>query len=320
MIVMKNVLVATDFSPASNAALAYGRALARTFGASLHLLHVAENQFLRPSPSDPSTVKTAQLRSLDECLTTADRDGLRAVAVLEVSDAPADAIVEYARRVTIDLVVIGTHGRSGMSQILVGSVAERVVRTAPCPVLTVRHPEREFLVPDSQNEKTSTIVLKNILVATDFSTLSDAALAYSRALAHRFGARLTVLHVAENIATRGYAGDTFLFVAPELQRDLEAAARKQTDSLISNDDREARNAEAVVLTSNSPASAIADYAGSAGIDLVVIGTHGRGAVAHLLMGSVAERVVRTAPCPVLTIRHPEHEFVLPDALVAATRV
>jgi nucleotide-binding universal stress UspA family protein len=320
MIVLKNVLVATDFSPASDAALAYARALARTFGASLHLLHVAENQFLRPAAADPATIKTAQLRSLNERLTAADRDRLGAVAVLEVSDTPADAIVEYARRATIDLAVIGTHGRSGMSQILVGSVAERVVRTAPCPVLTVRHPEREFLVPDCQSTEAATILLKNILVATDFSKLSEAALAYGRALAHTFDAQLTVLHVAENIAARGYAGDTFLFVAPELQRDVEAAAHKQTDLLVSDDDRAARKADAVVLTSNSPASAIADYAGSAAVDLIVIGTHGRGAVAHLLMGSVAERVVRTAPCPVLTIRQPEHEFVLPDAFVAVTRV
>ena len=71
-----------------------------------------------------------------------------------------------------------------------------------------------------------------------------------------------------------------------------------------------------MVTAISPAAAIVDYARREQIDLIVMGTHGRGGVAHLLMGSVAERVVRTAPCPVLTVRHPEHEFVLPDALVA----
>jgi len=74
-----------------------------------------------------------------------------------------------------------------------------------------------------------------------------------------------------------------------------------------------------VITSNSPSVAIVDYAKQARVDLIVTGTHGRGAVAHLLMGSVAERVVRTAPCPVLTVRHPEHEFVIPDALVAVAK-
>ena len=149
MIVLKRVLVATDFSPPSEAALTYGRALARTFEASLVLLHVAENPFLRPSTADPATLREAHQRWLDQRLTVADRGELQARAVVEVSDSPADAIVEYARAAAIDLIVMGTHGRSAMSQILVGSVAERVVRSAPCPVLTVRHPEHQFVLPDA---------------------------------------------------------------------------------------------------------------------------------------------------------------------------
>jgi nucleotide-binding universal stress UspA family protein len=148
MIVLKNVLVATDFEPASDAALTYARALAGSFGASLHLLHVAENQFLRPSPTDPTTIKAAYLRSLNERLTADDRQRLNARAVLEVSDETAETIVGYARTADIDLIVMGTHGRSAMAQMLAESVAERVVRVAPCPVLTVRHPEHEFVVPD----------------------------------------------------------------------------------------------------------------------------------------------------------------------------
>jgi nucleotide-binding universal stress UspA family protein len=149
MITLKHVLVATDFEATSDAALVYGRALARTFGASLHLLHVDGNQFLRASATAPATVSAAHLRWLNERLTAADRDELDARAVLEVSDSPATAIVEYARDEAIDLIVMGTQGRSTMSQILVGSVAERVVRTAPCPVLTVRHPERDFVIADA---------------------------------------------------------------------------------------------------------------------------------------------------------------------------
>lgn len=161
------------------------------------------------------------------------------------------------------------------------------------------------------------IVLKKVLVASDFSELSDAALAYGRELAFTFGATLVIVHVAENTLTRGVGGgDGFVFVDPELQRSVEAGARRQLESLISDEDREQLYAAAVVLTSNTPAHAITEYAKEAAVDLIVLGTHGRGAVAHLLMGSVAERVVRTAPCPVLTVRHPEHEFVLPDSLVA----
>jgi nucleotide-binding universal stress UspA family protein len=163
------------------------------------------------------------------------------------------------------------------------------------------------------------IALKKILVATDFGEPSEAALAYGRELARSFGAQLTVLHVAENVAARAYGADGIVFVEPELQHDVDAAARKRVDALLSNEDRDVLRAAALVITSNVTAGTIVEYAKSASVDLIVMGTHGRGAVAHLLMGSVAERVVRTAPCPVLTVRHPEHEFVLPDALVAVER-
>jgi nucleotide-binding universal stress UspA family protein len=149
MIVLKKVLVATDFSPPSIAALAYGRALARTFGASLHVLHVAENYFLRPMAADPATVRAAKERTLDGQLTADDRQLLGARTTVKVSDEPADAISNYAKAEEVDLIVIGTHGRTGVERVLLGSVAERVIRIAPCPVLTVRHPEHEFVVPDA---------------------------------------------------------------------------------------------------------------------------------------------------------------------------
>jgi len=161
------------------------------------------------------------------------------------------------------------------------------------------------------------IVLEKILVATDFGEPSDAALAYGRELAITFGAQLVVAHVAKNTLTQGFGGgDGLVFVDAALQRSIEAGARRQLERLISDEGREQLDAAAVVLRSNAPAHAITEYAKETDVDLIVLGTHGRGAVAQLLMGSVAERVVRTAPCPVLTVRHLEHEFVLPDALVA----
>ena len=157
------------------------------------------------------------------------------------------------------------------------------------------------------------ILLKTILVATDFSPASAAALTYGRELASNFGAQLLVAHVVGNLLTRPYGGgDGISFVDPGLQRELEAGAHLQLEALISSDDRNRRRARGIVLTSNAPASAIVEYAEEEGVDLIVLGTHGRGAVAHLLMGSVAERVVRTAACPVLTVRHPEHEFVVAE--------
>jgi nucleotide-binding universal stress UspA family protein len=108
-------------------------------------------------------------------------------------------------------------------------------------------------------------------------------------------------------------------VFPDLQREVEDAARARLQELIADADPGAVPAEPVVVTSNAPALAIVGYAKEANVDLIVMGTHGRGAVAHLLVGSVAERVVRCAPCPVLTVRHPEHEFIVADELSAAAK-
>jgi nucleotide-binding universal stress UspA family protein len=148
MILLKQILVATDFSEASGAAMDYGRALARTFGSTLRLLHVAENPFLRPAAGDPHAHREAMTKRLSDQLTAHDREALHAEVVIETSDSPAESIVRYAKTHLIDVIVLGTHGRGAMAQLLVGSVAEKVVRTAPCPVLTVRHPEHGFLVPD----------------------------------------------------------------------------------------------------------------------------------------------------------------------------
>jgi nucleotide-binding universal stress UspA family protein len=158
------------------------------------------------------------------------------------------------------------------------------------------------------------MTLKNILVATDFSEPSDAALVYGRELAGRFDATLHVLHVAENIYITTFGADTYAALVPNLQTEIEEAARLRLEQLLTDSDGSGPSTTPAVITSASPAFAIIDYAGEHGIDLIVMGTHGRGALAHLLMGSVAEKVVRLAPCPVLTVRHPEHEFVRPDTL------
>jgi len=164
------------------------------------------------------------------------------------------------------------------------------------------------------------IALKKILVATDFSEPSEAALAYGRELARSFGAALTIVNVVDDTMARAYGIDGGVMLTdPEMQREFEASALQQVNALISDEDRTQLRAAGQVLASNAPAQAIVTYARDANVDLIVMGTRGRGGVAHLLMGSVSEKVVQIAPCPVLTVRHPEHEFVLPDALVAVAR-
>ena len=160
------------------------------------------------------------------------------------------------------------------------------------------------------------VKLEHILVATDFSETSESALNYGRALARTFGARLHVLHVVENsLMWTGVEGVAYDFAL--VQEEIEEAARKRLAAIVGPDAGQIPKTTTVVKAGTSPAFVIADYAKEAKIDLIVMGTHGRGLVGHLLIGSVAERVVRIAPCPVLTVRNPEHEFVLPDALQAA---
>ena len=157
------------------------------------------------------------------------------------------------------------------------------------------------------------IVLKNILVATDFSESAAVALNYGRDLARTFNARLHLVHMVEDVMVR-YSPEVS-FAAPELQKNLEDRAWRELRARITEDDRAFTIVPVVQTCVNIP-NAIVEYAKSNSIDLIITGTHGRGPIKHLLMGSVAERVVRLAPCPVLTVHAKERDFIAPDALVA----
>lgn len=164
------------------------------------------------------------------------------------------------------------------------------------------------------------IGLKNILVATDFGEASDAALTYGRELAHKFGGRLHVMHVVDDVFAGSASVESYMSTYPRIQHEVEEAGRKQLSTLISTQIPPDIEVKSVLVTSNAPSLPIIRYARDAAIDLIVMGTHGRGALGHLFMGSVAERVVRMAPCPVLIVRYPEREFVQPDALRAMANV
>lgn len=144
--------------------------------------------------------------------------------------------------------------------------------------------------------------IKNILVATDFSECSTSAMNYGRAMARRFGARLHVVHNVEIMPPDLAGMGGFIAAVPQLQADLEKAATHQLEQSITADDRQELGATTALLTGETTAQAITGYAENSSIDLIVIGTHGRRGLSHVMMGSVAEQVVRTAPCPVLTVR------------------
>ena len=156
------------------------------------------------------------------------------------------------------------------------------------------------------------VTLKKILVATDFGEPSAAALRYGRALAAAFGGALHVLHVSEDRSVTGVDVNGFASLPPEILEDIERAARQQTEDLLTADDRRLLNAKAITITDSRIATTIVEYARANAVDLIVVGTHGRRALSRMMLGSVAERVVRTAPCPVLTVHSLQHDFVTSD--------
>lgn len=157
MMQLKNILVPTDFSPFSSVALRYGCELAKRFKAELHVLNVVWcplHDYVEKSDGG----HTKSFDEYEQDLRDAADRQIRDLCVDPVTDAdsvtyatragsPFASIIQYARAVGNDLIVMGTHGRTGLKHVLIGSVAENVVRKAPCPVLTVRHPEHEFVVP-----------------------------------------------------------------------------------------------------------------------------------------------------------------------------
>jgi nucleotide-binding universal stress UspA family protein len=156
MIRLKNILVPTDFSETSEAAVKYGVALARAFNARLHLLNVPDHPGETPEVEYPiglfETLQNAAHDRLGAMLSERDNAELQPIRVMRVGRT-YNEIVRYAQEQNIDLIVMGTHGREGLTRVVLGSVAERVVRKAPCPVLTVHHPEHEFVLPDDAAEK-----------------------------------------------------------------------------------------------------------------------------------------------------------------------
>ena len=152
--------------------------------------------------------------------------------------------------------------------------------------------------------------IKSVLVPTDFSDASETALTYGRGLAEAFGASLHLVHVMEDLLAHAWAAEVYVAAVPNLREEIERESRQRLSAMLPEADRERLRAE-IALLSGNPFIEIIRYAKAHDIDLIVMGTHGRGPIAHMLLGSVAEKVVRKSPCPVLTVRDAQHKFVMP---------
>ena len=298
------ILVPTDFSRPSDAALAHARSLAGNTGSTVHLLHVVDNAFLATTLGDPRDYELAAYEKLQRRLSV---ESPGAIPVVERCEAPAETITRYARAHDIDLIVMGTQSRGRVAHQLRGSMARKIARTAPCPVLTMRETRRP---PGARAPR-------RMLVPTDFSPCSDAALESAKLMAARMGGSICLLHVIEHVAIDLQFGSEL--VPPqslESQQDLAAMARIELGSRMLADSRSRLSTTGDIVI-GATAGMIAAYAADHAFDMIVMGTHGRSGIARLLMGSVAESVIRTAPCPVLTVKSRDAARARPVTVEAA---
>lgn len=285
MLHIHRVLFPTDYSEAAEKAFVHAAHLAAVHGAELHALHVTSE----PSEGSRRLIPAGSLDAAAQLGIAAGPaagplPGDRIIERVIRADSAPEGIVRYAEEHDIDLIVMGTHGRQALERMLIGSVAERVVREAPCPVLTVRAP--------------GALNVRRILVPIDFSERSKAAIPVAEELAEVYEASIELFFVIDE-AELPVPGAPLLgpvHVAPE---EVEARFRKLMKDLV----KEYRNGSVVegTVQVGSPAATILDYAADHA-DLIVMSTHGRRGLQRFFLGSVAEKVIRRAPCPVFSVK------------------
>jgi nucleotide-binding universal stress UspA family protein len=285
------VLVPLDGSGLAEAALPLARLIATRLGTPIHLLLVLEHERLEEA-------RQRAEQYLHDAARHAGIDGLIRVR----TGQPAEEILDEIERLPAPLVVMTTHGRSGLARWAFGSVADRVVRGAESPVLLLRSghtPEAEALAD-----------VRAILVPLDGSPVAEGALAIARVLAQHFSAELHLVRVAETarlFTVMGSAGAPLSEeVVTQMISDLEGVARQYLDS-IAGSSHGGEAAARVAVLDGMPTVALLNYAAAHGIDLIVMGTHGRGGVNRLVLGSVAERMLRQSNLPILVVPPRRHQ-------------
>lgn len=304
LVPVRRILVATDYSPAANQALNYACAIANVFNAELHILHVMMDPLPLAVPEGgwnqrgkiiAELIRKADIELSEKTQSLPTRPDIRVLRVVR-EGYPAEEVRKYAANHQIDLVVLGTHGHRGLSHLLLGSVAEKTVRMVSCPVLTVH-------AGNTTDETIPTqISLRRILVATDFSPAASRARDFAISLAAKFGAEIHLLHVVEPPAPIP-APDGLWIRPPDVTPTyVDDALRAIADNIKGLE--LGPNIQVVPAAKiGYPVEAITQYIPAHEIDLIVLGTQGHRGLAHLILGSVAEKIVRLATCPVLTM-HP----------------
>ncbi len=308
MLNIHRILFPTDFSEGAEQAFPQAASLADWHDAELHILNVTgrhrhDYETTRENFPVPTERLEAWLGQASKGGTGwPDLEGLSITQRQIESAVPAETILSYATEETVDLVVMGTHGRRGADRMLFGSVTEEVVRKAPCPALTVR--QGADVAPRQ--------AVRRVLVPVDFSDATETAVRHAREIAQTYGAEIDLIHVVEEpIYPNVYGVDPVEFPTQEVVERVEA----QLADLA----REEIGFEHVMVEAavGPPATGILDYIEKNEVDLVVLATHGRTGFERVLMGSVTERVLRRSPKPVFVVK-PNQKSLLPEDVAETT--
>jgi len=295
---LKNIICTTDFSDVSNAAIPFGIALAKEFGAKLFLCHVIDL-------SSVAMYGEGFVAPLEQETKIADyaHEDLRKL----IGDHPVDweplipvghtagEIARLAEEKNADLVVSATQGRSGLKRFVLGSVTERLMRTLPCPLLVIRGLERDYVASMDKE-----IGFQRILVGCDFSPDSELTFQYGVSLAQEFQSEVHLAHVIEPAVYKD------LLRAPMdqtegFEQDLRKKLNKKLAEMIPEEVHNWCTSKTIILAGH-PYEELTKYAVVNDVDLIVLGVRGHGLVETLFVGSTTDRVVRKAPCPVLSVR------------------
>jgi nucleotide-binding universal stress UspA family protein len=285
---IRNLLVPVDFSEFSNRAVSYAISLSEIFNARITLLHVVT--LFHEDVKEESLLKKYESKiqqKLKLHQSAANKKGVEVESVLLRGFSAADKILEFIQENDFDLVVIGSHGRTGIKHLIHGSVSERVVRLSPVPVLTIHHSTKKF---DP----------RTILIPIDFSKFSKTVAQEGISLAQKFNAKIIFLHVIEQVMHPAFYAASIESIF-QIDPALKARALERLKAFV---DGIHLPSEYLVIEGKAYKE-IADCAREKKADLIVMATRGLTGLDYFLMGSNAERVVRMAECSVLTVARSE---------------
>jgi nucleotide-binding universal stress UspA family protein len=305
---IKTILVPIDFSRLSAPAIRVAKDMARRFGATIHLAHVHEffypPDLLSPVPIPLTNFRDdAAIRRLGRLKFLGRQNGLLAANCHFMTGAPTFyEVCNLARQISADLIVMSTHGYTGMAHMLAGSTAERIVQHSPCPVLVVRGKAKK--TSPATVSRAPLRAIDSILVPVDFSQTSFQALEYAIEFAEKVAARLIVFHaiaLSDSFTAEGYGR----YNLEALEEAARVVSEEQMQKFIGLAKFRRVSFETVVAVAPTVLE-VCTLAKMRDVDLIITATHGRTGLKHLLMGSIAEHVVRQAPRSVLVVpSHPE---------------